>query len=972
MAKEDLDLNKDKQRISNISSVLSKIDRDIKSKDEVTSVVPKVNNVLDQMGSVLHSFSYGMARIASSTAKFPKEVISQYGQAIRSEISINKQNLIAMTLSRTTPILGYFASKFMETDIFKDASRRIKDELSGAISSVGVKARDIFSGVFGKIGSLFSSKTAKKSLSRKTVEEIPKAQKGGLVKKEGLARIHAAEIISPIGKLQESIDESKILNQIYEKTKKISLDLSDIKKNFLLSLIRKKEGLGGEKTIRDPREKAFSSSLKSIADITYRRSLHLEHYIIRREKKDPTAGVVKTFIKSYMDAAGVGHSLQEKSFRALLELKTSLIGATRLTKLAWQRTLYEHPTFRVLIAFAKSIKDMTFFIPKFLFRKRGGYGSDLPKSGNAYSNMVSILGLIYCGEMFRLDKIVEYSKRTSLAITDISKELTGKEYGKMKPVARESWSIAGKAWKGITKSGEWAAEKVLPENIAKTLTEKRTVSGEISKGWEGIKKAVKPKDMLVLEELEKRKAKEKKEAFSLIGLARDRNKLLRRILYVLSPEEKKKEREKFEKKEENITYLEEFKKRRSLSEKLKKPLMNETGSVIISPSFLENMSDKLENIKKRSRQSYEKVKEQFSLQKKMLKASERISSGISMLRSKIKSLGGRFITMILFGFSFIKSSFGKFFSFIRPLTSIFSKGISGVARMIVPFLGPIMGVIMAGAAGAAIGTLINKYLIDPIMNKWYKNLEKRSKKANEESLKILSEHSQKLREGLGSKSGAIGAKEAIKMRTGLIGETREMREKDYGILTSKLKMGLIQASQEKFMDKNINEYLKYGYVQVNALRSQWLKEGGFRGKNFAESAEEYGLKREESFLNYIKKKGAPISKEELEKEAGVKESQYSQISNMKELAKRKATEKLIEGKVVAEKFSEVAKETSQKMSEGISKAGKSIVASSNSMTMAANNIVNSNQTNNQIGNQGNRSFSSGDRFAASVLQCDMG
>jgi hypothetical protein len=166
--------------------------RELGGSDELSAeTVKEMHGVISSLGKAMGSFATGIGNITKDTAKASTDLVGQYGQAISQDININKQNTVAMALSTATPLFGYFASKFMETDVFKGAASRIKESVKDSLSK-GISA----------VGGIIRPKKEEET-------EIPKMQAGGYVKQGGLAQVHAAEVIMPLEKVLREFSEAR-------------------------------------------------------------------------------------------------------------------------------------------------------------------------------------------------------------------------------------------------------------------------------------------------------------------------------------------------------------------------------------------------------------------------------------------------------------------------------------------------------------------------------------------------------------------------------------------------------------------------------------------------------------------------------------------------------------------------------------------------------------------------------------------
>jgi len=176
----------------------------------------EMNSTLSRFGKTITAFTKGIEDISLSTARATKDAIGEYGKAIGQDISYNKQHIVAMALSRTTPLFGYFAAKFMETDVFKKAKERMSESIANTFKGIGSSIANIFKG-------------------GKDAKEAAKA---------GMIEVHPAEVVMPIEKLLARIDDSisigKEIAQITSKTQMQSL----AKMTKFVSAERDKEPVG--------------------------------------------------------------------------------------------------------------------------------------------------------------------------------------------------------------------------------------------------------------------------------------------------------------------------------------------------------------------------------------------------------------------------------------------------------------------------------------------------------------------------------------------------------------------------------------------------------------------------------------------------------------------------------------------------------------------------------------------------------
>jgi hypothetical protein len=351
--------------ISNVSQTVTQMQKTTQRQIEETKesidygqtpdrTMQEMNGVLSRFGRTITAFTKGIEDVTVSTAKATTDAIGQYGKAVGQDINYNKQNIVAMALSRTTPLFGYFAAKFMETDVYKKAKDRMSESISGVFKSVGSSIANIFRGK-----------------EKAHDEAVPKMQKGGYVEKGGMVEVHPAEVIMPIEKVLERIDES-------------------------LSIAR------------EASEITQKAQLRSMAKVAT---------LVEAERQKEPVGMVKGFLRALRE---VQTQYEEPSnmrmLRAVLSIQ-DLLGATVGTwDQVWTKMLVEHPTFRQ-IAFTMRTMGQVFSAPfkivAQVFKLRGGYEGQLSKSKNPFENIAANIGLNYVNSMYRLDNIALFTRATA-------------------------------------------------------------------------------------------------------------------------------------------------------------------------------------------------------------------------------------------------------------------------------------------------------------------------------------------------------------------------------------------------------------------------------------------------------------------------------------------------------------------------------------------------------------------------------
>jgi len=340
----------------------------------------KYTSLVRNLGKTIQNLSIGVKNITLDTARATSSAIQQYGRAVGEDININRQNTVAMALSTATPLFGYFAAKFMETDVFKDSANKLKDTVGGALAGAGRK----FAGMFKRKGGEAELED----------DDVPKLQTGGYVKKGGVVEVHAAEVVTPIDKLLRKIDQAK--NQ------EIANKLDTVLGTLSTTLSRTQTSL-----------EKFQEDKNTIA-VTFSEQFKKSKI---QDRKTTT--------------------WQEKLLRTMEELKVAMVGTASQLEIKWQRTLLSHPTLRNMMMFGQTMHSVVSAPFKAFFALRGGFSGDArraTRTSNIYQQQVNMLVLIYTKGMAFLRNIEKYSKVTAEA-------LVGEE---VSPTADRTYTLFGK------------------------------------------------------------------------------------------------------------------------------------------------------------------------------------------------------------------------------------------------------------------------------------------------------------------------------------------------------------------------------------------------------------------------------------------------------------------------------------------------------------------------------------------------
>ena len=729
------------------------------------------------LSETISNLASGIKSITLETTKATTNAINQYGKAISEDVGINKQNTIAMSLAQATPIYGYFAAKFMETDVFKNAASKIREKLGSAVSS-GMRA----------VGSkLRIGKSRNREMGAMDASRIPSAQSGGYVEKGGLVNVHAGEIISPMQKIQESQQKHN--------------------KDFL---------------------ERFFDNWKSA-----------------QEEKP----------------------WQEELTKNIKDMRAALIGTDSPFHIALKKTMLENPVMNKLLL-ANDIFQNALVKPiRWLFAVRGGYGGEARKaarSSNVFERMVQLMILNYTKMMPKLDAISYYNKVSA-------ETLSGK---KLKAPTRETTTRFRQIKEFFTGTGKKDEEV---EGFNSILSKLAGGDKEVLKN---MKKAgiTKPADLLPW-----RLAK----SLGITGAnIKARGKEAWRDLWGKEKEEGPAKRGR------TAPYRTTPPPIPGIGEKpppLPPEYLAKFKPPPIPPQKQEQMVDDISSIKKAvaSRDEQAAKKKEREAKTEDRAKTKKFRKGEVTWRQKfgkkLKKIGGSIWKWVIIGLGFVKSAFSTALGGISSLVKFFTKGalLTGIkglfqsgGALATLFTSPwFWGPVGAALVGAGIGTAINKWLINPIINWW----EDKQKKKSEAISKELNEKRDKslgiVRDKYASDKKRMAETDKLKLKADINKAQGKAKYKQRQRLSlgfgsvewgGEDKLHHIQLAQQKYMDENAPKYLEYSPEERRRVRAEWLTkyDGGFRDRNLLEDPHKYGTKREAAFLSYLIKEGKKETAEE--------------------------------------------------------------------------------------------------------------
>lgn len=180
-------------QVSNVSAAVSAMgkettrrmketDRRVAEGAETKEIAGSMNGVLMSLKKTVDSLEKGVNAATLGTAKAAQDAIKQYGQAISEDFKVNRSNMVASSMAAATPLVGYFASKLLETGILKKTKESINEKISGLFKKK--EAADEFG--IGTNGQ--NAAAALKQSKDRAKEEKKKEKRVALLKKQAEKR----------------------------------------------------------------------------------------------------------------------------------------------------------------------------------------------------------------------------------------------------------------------------------------------------------------------------------------------------------------------------------------------------------------------------------------------------------------------------------------------------------------------------------------------------------------------------------------------------------------------------------------------------------------------------------------------------------------------------------------------------------------------------------------------------------------
>lgn len=968
--------------ISNVSKTISEMQRktqqkiqetrrDVAGSENIEHVERSMSKVLSSLNNTVGTVTDGFAKVAANTARASSDLIKGYGKAISQDISYNKQNVVSMALARSTPLYGYFAAKFMETDVYQKAKERMKSSLSDALGSVTSKFKEGFTSLFSR-----GKGKPERSLASKAKEEIPKMQRGGYVEKGGVARLHPAEVVVPIEKVLERIDKS----------------------------------------IDTTKELAKSSTRMQMRSLS-----KLSTYIHDGQQKEKV-GIIKGFFRAIKEAE---QQYMLPPLEKLVRIGSHLLDALGVTfnkwSNVWKKMLIEHPTFRNIMFALNTLKNVLGTPGKLIysiFKTRGGYTTHLSANKNPMAATAENIGVLYTGSMWRLDNIAKFTRASAEATRDLSSALTGKSYPRLEGVGTGVFTLFG-----LGRSLVNSLAKITPKIAGGVVG--LLMGGKIKKGLtigEAIGNALTSPDYFDQLAYAFKSARER-EIEGIYGKggaveALPGPKSFQEAITTISP---------LEVVDVNFKRLfDDIQKFVQLNAKQQKKLLGQTD-MLVDISRGNYKTTKEMNQREERRTIFGFMSGIFGAGKGILGSIMKLFTG-GMGLLGLLGLGrgggiGRLLTKILAPSLAISASsgiikaFGKLFPgglakkislpIKTAITGMGTKIVSSVSKLGpllvglgpkiiagIQALGPTLAGILknpliwkAAAIGGAfkVGWEIGQYLDKTlgISKRFQSILDKWDKVADQQAQQVQKTITKGRKAALetGGKEGYKGLV-GVKLAT-QIGRFAKERRSDVGVM-GRSNLVAIDAAQRAYMWNNIDKYMNYDPAEIAMIREKWLAEGGYRHRGIFDNAERYGRQREAAFLTYLQKNAKELSPAEAKRryEEYAKKFKASQIPPTRgagstitergaafyKRASELAGEATAEAKARAESLRKTVKEGIEQASTTVEGVGKGIA----STVQQSTNIISTTVSNSQrVINSGAGKLDYFTEYAGSVLRGDI-
>jgi len=409
--------------------------------------VSSIDRVLKNLGSATEALAIGVKNITAETARGVKQIsvgaagaVGEYAKAVGEDINWNKGAFVTTTLGRITPLLGYAVAKMMETTVFRNMIAKMKAGINKALGAVAFKfkqiamvgwekgkefvagIRDLFSRKRGAARVTEAAKREKEAIE-KAKRAAPKMQRGGYVKKGGLAEIHSGEVV------------------------------------------QSKQDVAGFKRLATVIASGFKIFQKKSLDIEQKLAMqpHVQKNILGDAVKDALA-----------EKQGRGAPL-ERIAEATARIAT-IVNPFRLISTIWQNFLARSPFIRAFNRIGVAALKVVALPITALFKRRT---SGLRLTGNPFVDMGSLLGAIHGILYTELDTQTRHLNDIAEATTAMAQKegIKIERTQARKASATYTWAGKGIKWLGkqIGSGLGWMFGEDSP--FVKFMTKERSVGG---------------------------------------------------------------------------------------------------------------------------------------------------------------------------------------------------------------------------------------------------------------------------------------------------------------------------------------------------------------------------------------------------------------------------------------------------------------------------------------------------------------
>jgi len=351
--------------------------------------------------------------LAQETIKVTKDSLQQMTSELSQDFSINVKNVLAQSMARNMPIFGYALTRAVNTEVVKKLASYGAEKTKVAASHVGEFIKEKFTEGKDKLTHKKEELAKKKKehdLIKKIEGIVPKLAVGGYMKKDALIKAHRGEIVAPV---------DKILEPLQQIAKDIHILITDFRR-----YLKKTSNVGGSSEFMTPElagltrrqkiekmKEMGSTGIGKFMEIFFRRQLTSLSTFVKSSYSKDNKSLIKAFFSAYRQVnEDYEAPWQERMLRATLEMRTALVGNTNRWKMISEAMLAQSATYRTIVASYKTLKSvvsMPFKATYSFFKARGGYQSKLPRNKTAQEATALTLGSIYVDFLTKYDYMLE-------------------------------------------------------------------------------------------------------------------------------------------------------------------------------------------------------------------------------------------------------------------------------------------------------------------------------------------------------------------------------------------------------------------------------------------------------------------------------------------------------------------------------------------------------------------------------------